>query len=106
VLTTLGSAVAAQDLVVWGPMVGNSAWNRETFVEVAAGGGGAVARRSDGTVVSWGTNLDGECSVPAPPAGLGYVEVSGGIAFAVARLSDGNVVAWGRNDYGQCNVPA
>ena len=37
-----------------------------------------VARRSDGSVVAWGDNADGQCNVPALPAGLTYVEVAAG----------------------------
>ena len=55
-----------------------------------------VARRSDGSVVAWGSNNYGQCNVPALPAGLTYVEVAaGGIGHTVARRSDGSVVAWG-----------
>ena len=65
-----------------------------------------MARRSDGSVVAWGSNHYGQCNVPALPAGLTYVEVAAGYGHTVARRSDGSVVAWGDNQYGQCNVPA
>ncbi|MBM4393755.1 MAG: hypothetical protein FJ090_21725, partial [Deltaproteobacteria bacterium] len=64
-----------------------------------------VARRSDGSVVAWGSNVYGQCNVPALPGGLAYVEVAAGWRHTVARRSDGSVVAWGDNVYGQCNVP-
>ena len=64
-----------------------------------------MARRSDGSVVAWGLNTNGQCNVPALPAGLTYVQVAAGDYHTVARRSDGSVVAWGRNDTGQCNAP-
>ena len=64
-----------------------------------------VARRSDGSVVAWGDNYDGQCNVPALPPGLAYVEIAAGgttpwRAAATARSSPGE-----HNNYGQCNVP-
>lgn len=56
-------------------------------------------------LVAWGSDLDGQAYVPAPPAGQVYVEVAAGVAHTVARLQDGSVVAWGYNHSGQCNVP-
>ena len=100
------SVVAQSGVVGWGEQVFNSAWNEEPFVEVAAGEGHTVARRSDGSVAAFGWNDGGQCSVPALPAGLTYVEVAAGDIHTVARCSDGSVVAWGWNNYGQCDVPA
>jgi alpha-tubulin suppressor-like RCC1 family protein len=87
-----------------------------TYVEIAAGGGGShdywatlehsVARRSDGSVVAWGSNSHGQCNVPALPPGLTYVEIAASGLFTLARRSDGSVLAWGDNSSGQCNVPA
>src|SRR5204863_506178 len=65
-----------------------------------------TARRSDGSVIAWGDNLYGQCTVPALPPGLTYVEIAGGGDHTLARRSDGSVVAWGCNGCGQCNVPA
>lgn len=75
-----------------------------------------VARRSDGSVVAWGSNLYSGCNVPALPPGLSYVEVAAGGGYGgqglfyfghtVARRNDGSVVAWGNNYQDQCNVPA
>jgi tRNA A-37 threonylcarbamoyl transferase component Bud32 len=55
------------------------------------------------SVVAWGRNEFGECSVPG---GLtDAMAVAAGDAFTVALRKDGTVMAWGRNDYGQVNVP-
>ena len=63
-----------------------------------------VGYLDEGTVVAWGQNNYGQCTVPA---GLGFVtQVAGGGAHSLALKADGSVAAWGRNDYGQCTVPA
>src|SRR5712671_1559366 len=103
------AALRAQSTVrAWGLQVFDSAWDNETFVQVAAGSNHTVARRSDGSVVAWGAPGG---NVPALPAGLTYVEVAAGgpsygIGHTVARRSDGSVIAWGNNAFDQCDVPA
>ena len=66
-----------------------------TYVLIAAGGTHTVARRSDGSVVCWGSNVDLACNVPTPPAGVTYVDVAVGGVHTVARRSDGSVVVFG-----------
>ena len=91
----------------WGHLVFDNAWHDvRDFVEVAAGGRHSLARRSDGSVVGWGSNDSGQLNVPALPPGLTYVEVAAGAAHTLALRSDGSVVAWGSNSHGECNVPA
>src|SRR5262245_54234235 len=98
-------APAQEGVIGWGRKVFDSRWNDiQSAVEVSAGGGHTVVRRSDGSVVAWGDNLDGQCNVPALPPGLSYVEVAAGGLHTVARRSDGSVVACGYNANGQCNV--
>ena len=76
-LVLTGTARAQSNIKGWGSSVFDSSWNSETaFVEVAAGDGHTVARRSDGSVVAWGHNDYGQCNVPALPVGLTYVEVA------------------------------
>ena len=105
-LVLTGAARGQSGVKGWGSTVFDSGWSSETaFVEVAAGDGHTVARRSDGSVVAWGDNQYGQCDVPALPAGLTYVEVAAGVYHTVARRSDGSVVAWGLYQ-GQYNVPA
>jgi hypothetical protein len=57
-------------------------------------------------VLAWGSNLDGQCNVPALPAGLVYVAIAAGWEHTAALRSDGAVLAWGWNANGQCTVPA
>ena len=80
---------------------------------VAAGGLYAMALKSDGTVVAWGS---GDVSQNAVPTGLsGITAISGGAYHCLALKSDGTVVAWGAGstnypdgsvDDGQSIVPA
>ena len=98
-------------------------------VAIAAGSEHSLALRSDGSVVAWGSNLDGElgdgttagpgscglsgtrlpCSTaPVEVEGVGGVgALSGIVAIAaggihsLALRSDGTVVAWGSNHAGQ-----
>jgi len=73
-------------------------------VAVAGGQMHSLALKSDGTVVAWGRNIEGQCDVPA---GLGsVVAVAGGGYHSMALKADGTVVAWGKHDFGQCDVPA
>ena len=72
---------------------------------IAAGDDHSLALRKDGTVVAWGANNKGQCSVPV---GLSGVVAIGSGCFAdhsLAVRKDGSVVAWGANEYGECDVP-
>jgi len=64
----------------------------------------AFCQTNSGTIVAWGLNDQGQCSVPAPNSG--FIAISAGWNHSLGLKSDGTIVAWGRNDYGQCNVPA
>jgi len=61
----------------------------------------SVARRGDGSVVSWG-QISG---APPLPPGLEYVEVTAGHYRRFAHRSDGSIVAWGCNSFLQTTVP-
>lgn len=75
---------------------------------VGAGGSAtvpfAIARKSDGTVWSWGTNDSGQLGLgnfatqgmpQQIPALSGVEDVAAGASFAIARDSDGAVWSWG-----------
>ena len=78
--------------------------------QVAGGFRHAAARRSDGTVWTWGTNVDGELGVgpgqgetstPVQVPGLtGVSAVSSTLFHTLALRSDGTVWAWGYNAQG------
>ncbi|MCK4549464.1 MAG: hypothetical protein KAU49_04820, partial [Candidatus Krumholzibacteria bacterium] len=100
--------------LVHGQSTGSIAgWGRYVFVEpealdslvsVAAGGYHSLGLKFDGTIVSWGSNENLECTVPAP--NVDFVAVAGGSSHSLGLKSNGMIVAWGFNYYGQCNVPA
>jgi alpha-tubulin suppressor-like RCC1 family protein len=68
-----------------------------------------AARRSDGTVICWGSaTFDGSWNFgqSTVPAGLsGVRKVATGAYHTLALKTDGSLVVWGRNDSGQRNVP-
>ncbi len=70
---------------------------------IAAGGHHTVALQSNGTVIAWGSNGNGQTNVPT---GLnGVTAIAAGGQHTVALQSNGTVVAWGGNDQGQTTVP-
>jgi hypothetical protein len=65
-----------------------------------------AAVRSDGSIVAWGHDVNGEVtSVPTPPAGQVYTKVFGGWGFTFFGLTNqGQLLSWGRNSVGQADV--
>jgi RHS repeat-associated protein len=77
---------------------------------VAAGWDHAVALKTDGTVLAWGSNASGQLgdnstsdsSTPVTVSGLsGIVAVTAGNEFSAALRNDGTVWTWGDNTSGQ-----
>jgi hypothetical protein len=56
-----------------------------TYVEVSAGVDHGAALRSDGEIVAWGDNEDGQCEVPEPPRDTTWREVDAGGNMTVGR---------------------
>ena len=77
-MATMLLGTAEGQIVEFGSLVANSAWHDQEFAEVAAGYFHTVVRRSNGSVLAWGRNEEGQCNVPALPAGLTYVEIAAG----------------------------
>ena len=77
---------------------------------VSVGDSHALALRSDGTVLAWGSDTYGQLglgrpllsTVPVKVAGLsGIKAIAGGQDHCLAVRQDGTVWAWGANDKGQ-----
>lgn len=77
-----------------------------TYTEMWASAAFAVARRSDGVYVAWGSNTAGQLSLPSLPPGVTFATMGLGGSFGVALRSDGVLVGWGDNTYGQSTPPA
>lgn len=60
---------------------------------IALGSSHALAMRTDGSVVAWGDNSEGQTNVPLGLKGVSAVTASSGASLAIKR--DGKVIAWG-----------
>ena len=58
---------------------------------------------SQGKVIGWGNNGNGQTTVPSILTNM--VAVAAGSFHSLVLKSDGTVVAWGYNQFGQTNVP-
>jgi RHS repeat-associated protein len=80
-------------------------------VAIASGETHSLALRADGTVWTWGENVDGELAlgyINSPikfPTQVPYLNnvmsISGGASHSLALLTDGTMKAWGNNYWGQ-----
>jgi alpha-tubulin suppressor-like RCC1 family protein len=82
-------------------------------VAITAGGNHSLARKSNGTVMGWGANSNGQLGdgstarrltpvqVSTFGAGSGIVAVAADSSYSMALRSDGTVWAWGANSTGQ-----
>lgn len=71
---------------------------------LAAGGHHSLVLRADRSVVAWGSNTDGQTTVPTE-ALSDVVAVAAGDRHSLALLTDGSVLAWGLDNVGQGDVP-
>ena len=74
------------------------------IVAISAGAEHDLFLRSDGTVLAWGFESAGECTVP--PDLTNAIAVASGLNHSLALRADGTVIAWGENNWGQIEVPA
>ncbi|MFO1488550.1 MAG: autotransporter-associated beta strand repeat-containing protein [Verrucomicrobiota bacterium] len=70
---------------------------------IAAGGYHNVALLTNGAVIAWGNNVNGQCNVPPL---TNVVAIGAGGYHSLAARADGTVAAWGANGAGQCSVPS
>lgn len=82
----------------------------DNITSAAGGEDHSLALKTDGTVWTWGRNLDGELgngttnssSVAVQVIGItNIVAIDGGRRYSIALKNDGTVWTWGDNDYGQ-----
>ncbi len=83
---------------------------------IAAGGGAitwypyygavghSVALKTDGSVIGWGQNDDGQALPVLAAAGSGVTAIAAGARHTVALKSNGDVIGWGSNAQGQLNL--
>jgi uncharacterized repeat protein (TIGR03803 family) len=105
-----GSSIPVAVTTAGTPLAGKS------VVSVAAGSNHNIALCSDGTLVTWGNNANGQLGnntttnndVPVAVittgtvlAGKTVIAVAAGYSHSLALCSDGTVAAWGDNSYGQ-----
>jgi alpha-tubulin suppressor-like RCC1 family protein len=90
------------DIVAWGSLLTLDGLDGPVK-DMAGGDGFVVALKEDSTVMAWGSNYEGQATVP--PGLTGVTAISVGVHHTVALKSDGTVVAWGGNDHGQTIVP-
>ncbi|MFZ2279949.1 MAG: cadherin-like beta sandwich domain-containing protein, partial [Prosthecobacter sp.] len=103
------------------PVVATGVLADKTVIAVAPGSTHSLALCSDGTLVAWGDNTNGQLgnntttssSTPVAVstadgvsalAGKTVVAISAGGAFSMALCSDGTVATWGSNSNGQLGI--
>jgi outer membrane protein assembly factor BamB len=68
------------------------------WIKVAAGATHALALTTDGHLVAWGDNTDGQLNLPTD---ITYRDIDAGDAFSLALSTDGTIYAAGNNAYNQ-----
>lgn len=102
-ITAGGASAASGPLVSWGGGQQGLPSGLGEVTAISSSLDHSLALLSDGSVVAWGNNFDGQCNVPS---GLQAKAVAAGAFFSAAVKQDGTVVAWGDDQWGQCRVPA
>ncbi len=91
-------------VVIWRGTFNQKAEIKYRSETISAGGFHSVAIRNDGTLVSWGDDLDKQIS--NTPNGYNFVQVSAGDFHSVALRADGTIISWGSNSDNQIsNTP-
>ncbi len=103
IINCLGQPSLAGSIKGWGSMAVDSNALIGRFTAIASGRAHSLALKSDGSIVAWGRNVEGEAT---PPAGNNFIAVAAGAVHSLALKSDGSIVAWGENIYGLATPPA
>ena len=93
---------AGYELVMWGDQKTPNA-PLTNLTKIAASGYSSLALKSDGSIVGWGSNSDGQAT---PPDGNDFVAIAAGNGHSLALKNDGSIVGWGYNSNGQATPPA
>jgi hypothetical protein len=72
-------------------------------LRIAQGSSHTILLRSNGTLLGWGSNENGQTDIPTNLNNI--TAIAAGYNFSAALKSNGTVVAWGYNEWGQTNVP-
>jgi len=67
------------------------------FVSVRAGASFNLALKTDGSIIGWGYNYNGQAD---PPPGNDFVSIAAGDYHSLALKTDGSIVSWGADWYG------
>ena len=59
--------------------------------------------KSNGTIVAWGSNDNGQCDIPEPNDA--FIGIACGHSHSLGLKADGTIIAWGDNFSGQCDIP-
>ncbi|HEX9048536.1 MAG TPA: putative Ig domain-containing protein [Verrucomicrobiae bacterium] len=112
-LTNVASAAAGGGIVAltsdarvfrWGGAGSDPVMSLTNLVAVAAGASHCLALRTNGTVLAWGDNSNGQTNVPAGATGVVALAANGDVSAALK--SDGTLVMWGTNDFDPYTPPA
>ncbi len=74
------------------------------IIDIAAGRTHNLALINTGRVIAWGSNSDGQATVP-PEAQFNIVQVAAGDNTSYAPTNTGRVIAWGNNSDNATTVP-
>lgn len=81
-------------------------YDSKTYTAVAAGKGFSVAVDSDGKVLAWGDNDQGQLYKPAALGTKTVTAVAAGNVHTLALTTEGKVYGWGGTDQSAAQVPA
>jgi alpha-tubulin suppressor-like RCC1 family protein len=102
-LTSAPVSLALSPIAAWGAGQIGVPDGESNLLAIAAGASHALALRSSGTVVGWGSNSSGQTTVPS--AATNVVAIAAGTRHSLALQADGTVLAWGGGFDGQNQVP-
>ncbi|MFH1226382.1 MAG: fibronectin type III domain-containing protein [Planctomycetota bacterium] len=87
------------------------------WVEVASGGNHCLARKTNGTLWSWGSNTMGQLGIGDNSSGhfspiqeitygTDWAQIAAGGSHSLARKTDNTIYSWGSNSMGQLGQPS